>query len=104
MLRKTHLKLVVCNKEKKKTLLQKFWEWLNKPRVLNLPALPFIVTKNEKKQVIQDYLTLRFADYQVVTGEVGLFPLCAAINEVEEIERQGKINAYYRKIKRKIAR
>ncbi len=97
MLRKRHLQLVVSNKQ---TPFQKFWQWLNAPRVLELPALPFIVTKDEKKKIIQDYLTLRFADHQLVTGEVGLFPLCEAMNEVEEIERQGKINEFYKHIKR----
>ena len=101
MLRKRHLQLEVSNKQ---TPFQKFWQWLNSPRVLKLPALPFITTESEKKMAIQQYLTLKFADYQVTTGEVGLFPLCEAMNEVEKLEKQGKINAYYKHIKRKISR
>ena len=103
-MRKNHLKLVISNKKVKQNLLQKFWHWLNEPHCLELPALPFITTYLEKKMIIQDYLTLKFADYQATTGEVGLFPLCEAMNEVDRLERQGKINAYYRIIKRKIAR
>lgn len=101
MLKKRHLQLVVSNKQ---TPFQKFWQWLNAPRVLEIPALPFITTEFEKKMAIQQYLTLKFADYQATTGEVGLFPLCEAMNEVEKLEKQGKINAYYKHIKRKISR
>ena len=79
MLKKRHLQLVVSNKQ---TPFQKFWQWLNAPRVLELPALPFIVTKDEKKKIIQDYLTLRFADNKLFSGEVGLLRLCEAMNEV----------------------
>lgn len=103
-MRKNNLKLVISDKKVKQNLLQKFWHWLNEPHCLKLPALPFITTHLEKKMTIQDYLTLKFADYQATTGEVGLFPLCEAMNEVDRLERQGKINAYYRTIKRKIAR
>jgi len=61
------------------------------------------LTHTEKKEAIQKYLTQKYAEYQLTTGEVGLFPLCEAINKVEELERSGRINAYYRKIKKKIA-
>lgn len=103
-MRKNHLRLVVSNKQRKQSLFQKFWQWLNEPRCIEFPALPFVTTYLEKKMAIQEYLTLKFADYQATTGEVGLFPLCEAMNEVDRLEQQGKINAYYRTIKRKIAR
>lgn len=103
-MRKNHLRLVVNNQDKKKTLLQKFWEWLTKPRCFTFPALPFVPTYLEKKEFVQNYLTQKFAEYQLTTGEVGLFPLCEAINEVEKLERQNRLNSYYRHIKRKVAR
>ncbi len=84
---KNHLRLVVNNQNKKETLFQKFYEWLNKPRCITFPALPFVPTYLEKKEFVQNYLTQKFAEYQLTTGEVGLFPLCEAINEVERLKK-----------------
>lgn len=101
---KAHLRLVVNNQQKKKNIFQRFWQWLNEPRVLEFPALPFIPTHLEKREFVQNYLTQKFAEYQLTTGEIGLFPLCEAMNEVEKLEKQNRLDAYYRHIKRKVAR
>lgn len=95
------LKLVV-NNQKQKNFIAKFWQWLNAPRCIEF-KLPFGLTYLEKKEAIQKYLTLKFAEYQTTTNSIGLFPLCEAINEVERLERNGQIEAYYRKIKKKLA-
>lgn len=100
-MRKNHLKLVASNKQIKQNLIQKFWNWLNAPRCVEIPIPPFIVTYQEKKTVIQNYLTVKFADYQLTTGEIGLFPVCEAMNEVDRLEKEGKINAYYKLIKKR---
>ncbi len=100
-MQKRHLKLVVVNDVNNQK--RGFWEalinWFNKPRTIESP---FIVTHIEKKQIVQNYLTLKFAEYQTTTGTVGLFPLCEAMNEVDRLEKAGLINAYYRKIKNKL--
>lgn len=96
-MRKNHLRLVVNNRQ---TKIQKFWQWINKPRFLKLPALPFVVTEIEKEEVVRNYLTLKYANYQATTGDVDLFPLSAAINEVQNLKQQNRLNSYYKKIKR----
>lgn len=104
MVKRNHLRLVVSNKQTNKNLFRKFWQWLNQPRWFQLPALPFVTTQLEKEQEIQEFLTLKFAEYQATTGSVELFPLCEAMNEVQRLKKQGKINAYYRVMKKKMAR
>lgn len=99
-MKKSHLKLIVSNKEQK-GLITKFWDWFTKPRFLPLPLRT--TTYIEKKETIQKYLTLKYADLQLTTGNVELFPLCEAINEVNRLERDGQINSYYRIIKKKMA-
>lgn len=99
-MRKRHLKLVVSNTTQQETIFKKFWEFV-KPR---LYSTPFLTTQIEKKQVIQNYLTVKYADYQATTGIVGLFPLNEAINAVNTLEREGKINAYYRIVKKRMAK
>lgn len=95
---KRHLRLVVSNKQVKKSILTRFFEWLNKPR-----RVPGVMTYAEKRELVVKYLTLKFADYQLTTGEVGLFPLCEALNEVEKLERNNQLENYYKQNKRKIA-
>lgn len=97
---KPNLKLIIC-KPAKKNIFQKFWHWLNEPRCIEI-TLPFVLTQLEKEEAIQNFLTQKYAEYQLTTGNVGLFPLCEAMNEVERLKREGQIDAYYRKIKRKI--
>jgi len=97
-MRKNHLRLVVSNKHPKKNLFSIFWKWLNEPR-----KVPFVLTYEEKREQVIKYLTLKFADYQLTTGEVGLFPLCEAINEVERLERNNQLEKYYNQNKRRIA-
>lgn len=98
-MKKSHLKLIVSNK-KEKNLIDKLWNWFTKPRFF-----PLFVDQTylKKKETIQKYLTLKYADLQLTTGNVGLFPLCEAINEVNRLERNGQINSYYRIIKKKMA-
>lgn len=75
-------------------------------RICNI--LPFLkifqnkmsIEKSRKKEYVLNFLTLKYADYQLTTGEIGLFPLSEAINDVEMLERTNKLNAYYRKIKK----
>jgi len=64
--------------------------------------LPFALTQIEKEEAIQKYLTQKYAEYQLTTGSVGLFPLCEAINYVERLKANGQIDAYYKKIKREL--
>ncbi len=97
-MKKNHLKLVVSNKQIKKNILTRFLEWLNKPR-----RVPGVLTYEEKRELVIKYLTLKFADYQLTTGEVGLFPLSEAINEVEKLELNNQLENYYRANKRRIA-
>lgn len=97
-MKKNHLKLVVSNERPKKNFLDIFWKWLNEPR-----RLPFITTYAEKRELVIKYLTLKFADYQLTTGEVGLFPLNEAINEVERLERNNQLEKYYNQNKRRMA-
>lgn len=98
---KPQLKLIIC-KPAKRNIFQKFWHWLNEPRFIEF-RLPLGLTHLEKKEAIQKYLTLKHAEYQLTTGTVGLFPLCEAINDVERLEQNGQIDAYYKKIKKKLA-
>lgn len=95
---KTQLRLVVSNKKVKKNIFKVFWQWLNKPR-----RVPFVLTYEEKKEQVIKYLTVKFADYQLTTGDVGLFPLCEALNRVEELENKGQLENYYKRNKRRIA-
>lgn len=97
-MKKNHLKLVVSNMQIKKNILTRFIEWLNKPC-----RVPCVLTYAEKRELVIKYLTLKFADYQLTTGEVGLFPLSEAINEVERLERNNQLENYYNQNKRRIA-
>lgn len=92
--------MITC-KPAKKNIFQKFWQWLNEPHCLEI-KLPFAITQIEKEEAIQRYLTQKYAEYQLTTGTVGLFPLCEAINDVERLKANGQIDAYYKKIKRKL--
>lgn len=98
-MQKRHLKLVVDNttKQRKLSMIQKISKWLRKTGILSIP------TKLEKKKFIQSYLTNIYAEYQLTTGEVGLFPASAAINQVKILEENNQIDKYYRIIKRKMA-
>lgn len=97
-MKKNHLRLVVSNIEVEENFVDRFWKWFTKPR-----KLPFVTTYEEKREQILKYLTLKFADYQLTTGDVGLFPLCEAINEVERLERNNQLEKYYDRNKRRIA-
>ena len=97
-MKKRHLKLVVSNSETKLNFVDRFLEWLNRPR-----KLPFVTTYAEKRESVIKYLTLKFADYQLTTGEVGLFPLNEAINEVERLEKNNLLEKYYNQNKRRMA-
>lgn len=98
-MQKRHLKLVVDNttKQRKLSMIQKISKWLRKTGIISIP------TKLEKKRFIQSYLTNIYAEYQLTTGEVGLFPASAAINQVKILEENNQIDKYYRIIKRKMA-
>lgn len=98
-MQKRHLELVVDNttKQRKLSMIQKISKWLRKTGILSIP------TKLEKKKFIQSYLTNIYAEYQLTTGEVGLFPASAAINQVKILEENNQIDKYYRIIKRKMA-
>nr|DAV17965.1 MAG TPA: hypothetical protein [Caudoviricetes sp.] len=98
-MQKRHLKLVVDNTTKQcnLSLIQKISKWLRKTGIISIP------TKLEKKRFIQSYLTNIYAEYQLTTGEVGLFPASAAINQVKILEENNQIDKYYRIIKRKMA-
>ncbi len=97
-MKRNHLRLIVSNVRKKENIIDRFWKWLNEPR-----KVPFVLTYEEKREQVIKYLTLKYADYQLTTGEVGLFPLCEAINEVERLERTNQLERYYNKNKRRIA-
>lgn len=98
-MQKRHLELVVDNttKQRKLSMIQKISKWLRKTGILSIP------TDLEKKKFIQSYLTNIYAEYQLTTGEVGLFPASAAINQVKILEENNQIDKYYRIIKRKMA-
>lgn len=97
-MQKRHLKLVVNNTQTHNlSLIQRFSKWLRKTGILSIP------TDLEKKKFIQSYLTNIYAEYQLTTGEVGLFPASAAINQVKILEENNQIDKYYRIIKRKMA-
>ena len=100
MIKKRHLKLVISNSEKlfaKKKLT--IWDMFQN---IFFKTLKFLsnqtITNLDKKQYVQDYLTLKFADYQLSTGNSTLFPLYEAIKEVEKLEYNGKINSFYKRI------
>lgn len=96
-MQKRYLKLVVDNtaKQRKLSMIQRFSKWLRKTGIISIP------TDLEKKKFIQSYLTNIYAEYQLTTGEVGLFPASAAINQVKILEENNQIDKYYRIIKRK---
>lgn len=97
-MQKRHLKLVVNNTQTHNlSLIQKISKWLRKTGILSIP------TKLEKKRFIQSYLTNIYAEYQLTTGEVGLFPASEAINQIKILEENNQIDKYYRIIKRKMA-
>lgn len=98
-MQKRHLELVVDNtaKQRKLSMIQRFSKWLRKTGIISIP------TDLEKKKFIQSYLTNIYAEYQLTTGEVGLFPASAAINQVKILEENNQIDKYYRIIKRKMA-
>ena len=103
-----HLKLVVSNKGDIGgtnndnifvSLLESTKKFFTEVRTLSIP-LPFSYI--DKKKYILDYLVIKFADYQLSTGISPFFPMYEAIKAVEELEDKGKINSYYKKIKRRI--
>ncbi len=97
-MQKRHLKLVVNNtKSRNLSLIQKISKWLRKTGIISIP------TDLEKKKFIQSYLTNIYAEYQLTTGAVGLFPASEAINQIKILEENNQINKYYRLIKRKMA-
>lgn len=98
-MQKRYLKLVVNNttKQTNLSLIQKISKWLRKTGILSIP------TKLEKKKLIQTYLTNKYAEYQLTTGDVGLFPAIEAINQIKFLEENNQIDNYYRIIKRKMA-
>jgi hypothetical protein len=98
-MQKRHLELVVDNttKQRKLSMIQKISKWLRKTGILSIP------TDLEKKKFIQSYLTNIYAEYQLTTGEVGLFPASEAINQIKILEENNQIDKYYRIIKRKMA-
>lgn len=96
-MQKRHLKLVVNNtKSRNLSLIQKISKWLRKTGIISIP------TDLEKKKFIQSYLTNIYAEYQLTTGAVGLFPASEAINQIKILEENNQINKYYRLIKRKM--
>lgn len=93
-----HLKLVVNNTQTHNlSLIQKISKWLRKTGIITIP------TELEKKKIIQTYLTNKYAEYQLTTGDVGLFPAIEAINQIKFLEENNQIDNYYRIIKRKMA-
>lgn len=97
-MQKRHLRLVVNNtKSRNLSLIQKISKWLRKTGIISIP------TDLEKKKFIQSYLTNIYAEYQLTTGAVGLFPASEAINQIKILEENNQINKYYRLIKRKMA-
>ena len=98
-MQKRHLKLVVNNttKQTNLSLIQKISKWLRKTGIITIP------TELEKKKLIQTYLTNKYAEYQLTTGDVGLFPAIEAINQIKFLEENNQIDNYYRIIKRKMA-
>lgn len=97
-MQKRHLKLVVNNTQTHNlSLIQKISKWLRKTGILSIP------TDLEKKKFIQSYLTNIYAEYQLTTGKVGLFPASEAINQIKILEENNQIDKYYRIIKRKMA-
>ena len=98
-MKKRHLQLVVDNttKQTNLSLIQKISKWLRKTGIITIP------TELEKKKLIQTYLTNKYAEYQLTTGDVGLFPAIEAINQIKFLEENNQIDKYYRIIKRKMA-
>lgn len=98
-MQKRHLKLVVNNttKQTNLSLIQKISKWLRKTCIISIP------TELEKKKLIQTYLINKYAEYQLTTGDVGLFPAIEAINQIKFLEENNQIDKYYRIIKRKMA-
>lgn len=98
-MKKRHLQLVVDNttKQTNLSLIQKISKWLRKTGIITIP------TELEKKKIIQTYLTNKYAEYQLTTGDVGLFPAIEAINQIKFLEENNQIDNYYRIIKRKMA-
>ena len=97
-MQKRHLKLVVNNTQTHNlSLIQKISKWLRKTGIISTP------TDLEKKKFIQSYLTNIYAEYQLTTGAVGLFPPSEAINQIKILEENNQINNYYHLIKRKMA-
>lgn len=98
-MKKRHLQLVVDNttKQTNLSLIQKISKWLRKTGIISIP------TELEKKKLIQTYLTNKYAEYQLTTGNVGLFPAIEAINQIKFLEENNQIDKYYRIIKRKMA-
>lgn len=93
---KNHLRLVVSNKNVKKSLLAKLLEWLSEIKI------PGILTYEEKRERVLKYFTLKYADYQLTTGEVGLFPVTEAMNQVNLLEQHNQLEKYYNRNKRRI--
>lgn len=98
-MQKRHLKLVVNNTKNGQnlSLLQKFTKWLRQNGIISTP------TELEKKRVILTYLTNRYAEYQLTTGNVGLFPTMEAMNQIKILEENNQIDKCYRRIKDRMA-
>lgn len=96
-MQKRHLKLVVNNTQTHNlSLIQRFSKWLRKTGIVSIP------TELEKKKFLQTYLTNQFAQYQLTTGEIGLFPALEAINQIKILEENNQIDNYYRKISKRV--
>lgn len=98
-MKKSSLKLVVCNTQKK-NVIQKMAGWLKKNYKFRLPGQ---LSYSEKKTAITRFATMVYADYQATTGEVGLFPLTEAENFVKALESKNQLEKYYHKNKKRIA-
>lgn len=97
------LTVINCNRKglKGKNIFQKFWNWLNEPHTLVIRLPHLVVTEEEKREAIRNYMTQFYAEYQLTSQISGMFPLLEAINYVNKLGDEGRIDAMYRKIQRK---
>lgn len=100
MTNKPNLRLIDCKHlQKKKNLFKRFWNWINKPRTFVIMISKYSTTEEEKREVIRNFMTQKFAEYQLTSQSPNLYPLMEAINYVNKLSDEGRIDEVYKQIK-----
>lgn len=94
MAAQNHLKLVVSNQPKTGTI-NKFIEWLNKPRFFKIP---FVKSESEKIAALEKYYKKKYRIEDLTNPDSINIPyFLRAGQKISEIIKKGTINAEYNK-------